>query len=196
LVAALELVSEVGAQGFSLREVARRAGVTHAAPYRHFASKESLVAALCEDGFNMMLKHMHDAMHAAGEDPLARFQAAAMGYLKFAVTCASHFRLMFGANSVNREQYPTLLDASHKGLAIVMDLVKACQRAGYFRTQQSSLELSLAGWSTVHGLASLYVDGQLRNLSLQLGDLETMGQLVAKAMLDGLFEPSHRSAAV
>ncbi|MHB2017045.1 MAG: TetR/AcrR family transcriptional regulator [Candidatus Xenobia bacterium] len=189
--ATLELIGEVGVHGFSLREVARRADVTHAAPYRHFASKEELIAAICEEGFGLMQESMSSAIASADPDPLERFQAAGTGYLRFALTYPSHCRLMFGGNSVDRKNYPALQKASRSAFDMVRELVKACQVAGYFRAQ-SSVELALASWALGHGLASLYLEGQLGTISDQLGDLETMGHIVGNVLQQGLLEKHDR----
>ena len=68
----------------ALRLVARRAGVSQAAPYRHFASKEAILAAVAEDGFRSLIAAMRESVAARGEDPLGRLRAVGLGYVTFA----------------------------------------------------------------------------------------------------------------
>src|SRR6185369_11386433 len=84
--AGLKLLGERGVEGLSLRAAAELAGVSHAAPYRHFADKDALVAAIAEEGFRLLTRRMRDEIDASGSnDALARLQASAIGYVSFAV---------------------------------------------------------------------------------------------------------------
>src|SRR4051794_27635084 len=109
--AAVALLAEGGAAAVTLREVARRAGVTHAAPYRHFADKAALLAAVAEEGF----RALHDAVARAGaeapDDPLARLAASGQAYLRFAMSHPAHYRVMFGPDVAARE-HPELEGAA------------------------------------------------------------------------------------
>jgi AcrR family transcriptional regulator len=92
--AALELLERHGSDGVTLREAARIAGVTHAAPYRHFADKTALLAAAALEGARGMLDRM--MMARADADPLSRLQALGVAYVTYAVEHPSYFRLMYG----------------------------------------------------------------------------------------------------
>ena len=94
LDASLNLIREVGPGAFTLREVARRAGVSHNAPYRHFRDKEELLAALAAEGFDRLT----DAMTKAAEpatSALDRFRSSGRGYVEFALRYPQHFAVMF-----------------------------------------------------------------------------------------------------
>src|SRR5688572_32508569 len=86
LDASLALVQEQGIQALSLREVARKAGVSHNAPYHHFPDKSSLMAAICQEGFEGLAREMAAARAAAGDDPRARMEACGQSYVRFALS--------------------------------------------------------------------------------------------------------------
>ena len=88
-------LSEHGAQNLSLRELARQVGVSHAAPRRHFADKQSLLDALAQDGFERLGQELRAAMEAAGSDFHARLLAFAQTYVRFATQHAALLELMF-----------------------------------------------------------------------------------------------------
>lgn len=146
LAAAAQLLDEGGAALISLREVARRAGVSHNAPYRHFADRDSLLAALAEDGFRELGRRM-DAETGG---------LAALGqcYVRFALEQPGRFALMFGAG-LDKTRYPQLQQAA---LALYRRLAQAVHETAPAREAEVA---TLAAWSLVHGLAQLLLDRQL-----------------------------------
>jgi len=156
--AALDILDEEQNWEFTLREVARRAGVSHAAPYKHFADKRDLLAAVAAVGF----ERLGGAMAAVAEsesDPLARFGKMGEAYVAFAVAHPAHFRLMFGptlADSPNAA-LRTHAEAAYQGLR---SAVQHCADAGRLPAQDVNLQ-TLAAWSQVHGLAMLLIDGRV-----------------------------------
>ena len=153
--ASLALIAEEGFGALSLREVARRAGVTHAAPYRHFADKEALLAAVAEEGFRAMTAGMHARM-ARHEAPGERLVACGVAYVLFAVEHPAHFRVMFGPHFTR----PPPLAAPGGELdsfGLLVSTLAQAQRAGEVR-EGDAQELALGCWSLVHGLSSLLVD--------------------------------------
>jgi AcrR family transcriptional regulator len=160
LDAALDLIAGVGPGGFTLREAARTAGVTHAAPYRHFASKQDLLAAVAEEGFRALHGAMTRAIEAAGSVPLERLRALGLAYVRHAVEHPSHFRVMFGPEVGDKTAYPGLVEAGRATLGLLHDSVHGCQRTGEVRSGDPD-RMAVALWSLVHGLAALLVDGQV-----------------------------------
>jgi AcrR family transcriptional regulator len=158
--AALELVRTEGAEGLTLRAAARRAGVSQAAPYRHFADKDALLAAVAEEGFRAMVAAMGAALAAAGDEPLARFRALGQAYVGFARGHRSHLRVMFGREVADRAAYPGLQEAAGAAFRLLVDAIADCQRAGLVRAGDPE-ELAVSAWSMVHGFSALLVDGQL-----------------------------------
>lgn len=158
--AALRLVETEGAEALTLRAAARKAGVSQAAPYRHFANKQALLAAVAEEGFRAMSQAMRRASTPHTADPLGRFRAQGLAYIEFATTHPAHYRVMFGRAMADKSAYPSLRAASGETFGLLVEAIRDCQRAGLVRAGDPE-ELALGAWSAVHGLSSLAADGQL-----------------------------------
>jgi AcrR family transcriptional regulator len=142
--AARAILEEEGLGALSLRSVARRAGVSHAAPYRHYASREALLAALAVEGYGELREAIAKAAAAPGGRPdrIAHIGAA---YMRFAVHHGGLMRLMFGSEFLDRTQFAGLTEASdligHEVGVAVSDPI-----------------LGLAVWAAIHGLAALVLE--------------------------------------
>ena len=158
---ALKQIAEHGAQTLSLREVARAAGVTHGAAYRHFRNKESLLACIAEQGFRQLSATMRAAAQAAAPDSLDMLRATGMGYLDFATSHASHLQVMFGGLIKSHEPYPGLLEASQAAYQDLQGAVRRGIQSGRLAAPSEQVA-AVAAWSLVHGLALLAASGQLR----------------------------------
>lgn len=181
IAAALQLIQESGYQAFTLRELARRAGVSHAAPYRHFPDKQSLLASVAEEGFHALAAASLASMSGTS-DALQRLHRCGVAYLQFAASHPAHFRVMFGTALVCEGRYPDLQQAGQGAFAVLLDAMKACQSAGLLRDDDVQT-LALAAWSLVHGLAMLCLDGHLgsanpEDLAAQVLPLLQQGLLV------------------
>ncbi|MFO0614989.1 MAG: TetR/AcrR family transcriptional regulator [Polyangiaceae bacterium] len=155
---ALEVLAKEGAEALTLREVARRLGVTSAAPYHHFADKEAILAAVAEEGFLALVEAMKPPPSA--KKPIARLRSQGMGYVKFAVEHPAHYRVMFG-RLVDIPKYPSLHAAADQAFEALVGSIVAAQAAKAIRPGDA-VEHALLAWSTVHGLAMLWIDGALR----------------------------------
>ena len=152
LLAALQLIAEVGPGNFTLREVARRAGVSHNAPYRHFRDKDELIAAVAGQGFRELNKTMLDAarLSTSAIDSLKR---AGLAYVEFALRRPEHFTVMFDSQD-RRGKSSDATEAGEQAFATLVTLVKSCQDEG--RLPSGDLHrLALLAWSMVHGVAKL-----------------------------------------
>ncbi|HSE40939.1 MAG TPA: TetR/AcrR family transcriptional regulator, partial [Acidobacteriota bacterium] len=105
---AAKLVAEHGAGSVSLREVARAAGVSHAAPYHHFKDKNGLLAAVAEEGFRRFDTYQERALRAAPSEPSERLRALGRAYVRFALSNPHFFRVMFRDDLIKSEDYPSL----------------------------------------------------------------------------------------
>lgn len=157
---ALELVEANDVSSLTLREVARRAGVTHGAPYHHFRNKAALLAALAEEGYRALYTEQLQAAAKAGPDPVARLQAIGIAYVRFAVHHPGHFRVMFGTDPAGWSDYPSLLEAVQLPLVLLTSTADEIKRSKAVSLRPSDFVLS--SWAMVHGLATLWVDGPLR----------------------------------
>jgi AcrR family transcriptional regulator len=160
--AGLKMLEEDGVDGLSLRGAAELAGVSHAAPYRHFRDKDELVAAVAEAGFRLLTSHMRDAVAGRGGDVLSRLRAAAEGYVSFAVAHPATFRTIFGGAvcGEGEERPATLQQAGDEAYRVLRDLIAEGIERGRLRAEDPD-HLALAAWSIVHGLGMLMIEGQI-----------------------------------
>jgi AcrR family transcriptional regulator len=158
--AGLKLLGEGGVPALSLRAAAQLAGVSHAAPYRHFKDKEALLAAIAEEGFRLLTRRMKEEVEARGGDVLERLRASAVGYVAFAVDHPGYFRVTFGGAPCAPGTYPGLDEAGTEAYGVLRGLIVEGIEAGRLRAGDPD-QLALAAWSQVHGLGMLIIDGQV-----------------------------------
>jgi len=145
------ILEEQGVAGLSLREAARRAGVSHNAPYRHFSDRDALLAALAAEGFAELGRVLESAAVQGG--PRARGEA----YVRFALERPQRFRLMFGG-MLRLDAHPALREAASRSYQA---LVRAFEPlAG----PQAAPTAAAAAWALVHGLAQLLLDGHFADV--------------------------------
>ena len=156
LEAALQMLKRTGSGSLSLREVARQAGVSHQAPYHHFASREHLLAALATEGFDQLATQI-ERLQSAARNPLEAAQETGVRYVTFAASNPERFRLMFGGEIGARAPYPDLESASRRVFALLLRPFGLARGEG--RGAPNAVVLTL--WSSVHGLAALAVDKQV-----------------------------------
>ncbi|WP_431305040.1 TetR/AcrR family transcriptional regulator [Sediminicoccus sp. BL-A-41-H5] len=142
LDAADALLDEGGDGAVSLREAARRAGVSATAAYRHFADKEALLAAVALRGFEAFGAAMQEAVAAGDASP---YVARGRAYLRFALARPGRFRLMFGPLLARAGDHPALLAASKAAF-------------GALQANAADRDSAIRSWGMVHGLAHLMLD--------------------------------------
>ncbi|MFY9527392.1 MAG: TetR/AcrR family transcriptional regulator [Candidatus Acidiferrales bacterium] len=158
LKAAIGLIAEVGPAGFTLREVARRAGVSHNAPYRHFQDKDDLMAAVATEGFRELTRAMLDAAERQPE-ALERLKLSGLAYVAFALRRPEHFAVMFDA-PVFKRKHPESAAAAEQAFGTLVSFVERCQEEGRLPSGDP-LKHALLAWSLVHGIAKLAITGRL-----------------------------------
>lgn len=167
LLDAAEAVLDRGGQAvLSLREVARAAGVSHNAPYRHFADREALLAALAAEGFARLAAALSDAAAAAPEG--GRLRAAGHAYLRFARAHRALYLLMFGPE-IRKPAHPALAEAAGAAMAALRAAGEADRGTdgpgtdgrGGAGDARGARHAAVGAWALVHGLAHLIADGQL-----------------------------------
>ncbi len=166
LDAALQLVAERGTPDFTLREVARKAGVSHNAPYHHFADKAELVATLTIEGFQTLEQAVHLTYEQTAGTPLERTLAISGTYLRFALENPAVFSLMFRPELRQSshdvlEFDETVKKAAEATVQILLDGIAASQQAGLLTTKLSVDILALTLASTMHGLTVMFLDNLL-----------------------------------
>jgi AcrR family transcriptional regulator len=158
LETSIRLIAEIGPSAFTLREVARRAGVSHNAPYRHFNDKDSLLAAVAAQGYC----ELNDAMLQAANrhsDALDRLKHAGLAYIAFALRRPEHFTVMFDA-PFSKQTHPEAAGASERAFSTLLGFVKHCQDQRLL-PPGPPLQFALLAWTMVHGIAKLATTGRL-----------------------------------
>jgi len=155
--AARAILERDGLPALSLRAVARRAGVSQAAPYHHFPDKDALLAALGAEGFDGLDQAMRERMKGL-RDPGQRLVASGVGYVAFAVENPALFRIMFGASMRGVGAHPERSAAGERAYATLEKAVQAT--LGDKVGEPGAMALAcLRAWSLAHGLAKLLVEG-------------------------------------
>jgi AcrR family transcriptional regulator len=169
LDAAIESISTSGSAALSLRELSRRAGVSHAAPIHHFGDKAGVLTALAAEGYDLLADEL-----ATGND----FVEAGVAYVRFAVTHKAHFEVMFRPDTYHHDD-PAVVAARERAS-------QALTSGVHTRTTHTGHEARLTGiaaWSLVHGFATLWLTGALPD---DLGeDLDAVARDVAARLFAG-----------
>src|SRR5262249_19035197 len=151
-------------KGFTLTETARRAGVSAAAPYRHFADKAELLATVAEQGFLELHADLVAAAKAVTE-PKDRVVELGRVYVRWAITHPDRYQVMFGAE-IAKADHPSLAIAAEQAFGDLLDAITRCQEAGIVDGQDPR-EIAAPLWSLVHGVASLAIGGELRAVGIK-----------------------------
>jgi AcrR family transcriptional regulator len=182
VAAAEEILAERGVEGFTLREAARRAGVSHAAPAHHFGDARGLLTAVAAAGF-ARLAEVERAAAAAENNPAARLVAIGLSYIKFALAHPALFRLMFHSNQIDRAS-DRIRGPGRASFDVMQDALATARgrtSAGLIPPEAARDPLVLRQWAIVHGLATLAVEGRLG----PLGATQKRFLAAARAALEG-----------
>jgi AcrR family transcriptional regulator len=159
LEAAVATLDERGADGLSLREVARRAGVSHAAPAHHFNDKAGLLTAVATEGFGMLVTYLAAARPGGAGQPADQLAALGRAYAQFAEQNPGRFEVMFRPGLVRADD-PALQQAGDAAFGVLRQHIAACQRRGW-REREPADALAGAAWALAHGIAVLRMQGSL-----------------------------------
>lgn len=186
--AALEILSETQSTEFSLRELARRAGVSHNAPYKHFADKRDLLAAVSAAGFDLLAKSLSEASRGKSS-ARTRLMAMARSHVRHGVENPALYRLMFGGylNTGGGEIRPVVeIAAAEKLRALLEDTIVDGALGGPVpRTARNATKIDsaiLTYWAQIHGLTLLLIDGLVGPQSR----VDELAERAIQALIDGL----------
>lgn len=162
LEASIALMNEGGLGALSMREVARRAGVSHQAPYHYFPDRGAILAELAGEGFDKLTEALNQAF-SARSDPAGRTRALGEAYVRFALGHPEVFRLMFRCEMVDLASYPAAKEKADRCFEFVAGALGAGGAGDMASGTMGSAELVpvIALWSTAHGLATLILEGKL-----------------------------------
>jgi AcrR family transcriptional regulator len=168
IAASLSLIAKHGVQGLALSDAARLAGVSVAAPYRHFKDKEALLAEIAREGFVMFRDGLVKALQTHPEDKVERLVEMGVAYVNFGLRHRAHFKVMW-EGGFSKDKFPEVKEIAHQAYLLLegaaLDLLPSAPRD----RQQA---LVAAAWTTVHGFASLALEKELDVVgSKQYGEL-------------------------
>jgi len=163
--AGIKILSKEGVGGLSLRKVAKKAGVSHSAPYAHFTDKQALIAAISTEGFKQLYSEMDEAVSSYASDPKRQLVEGAWAYLQFAMNNTDTFHIMFSDVLEKEKDYPAFVEISRSTFERVVDIIRACQAAGVLRPAPPEM-MALAVWGQLHGIISLVLEGQVSHVVL------------------------------
>lgn len=194
VAAALTALEQDGPAALTLRGLARSAGVSATAVYRHFANKDDLMAAIATEGFEGLSKEMSQRLaDEPGADALRRLMILGEGYSSYAMSHPAHYRLMFGKRMVDKDDYPALARAAAHSYGMLENAVAEAVAEGQLPDAPVPL-LSTMAWSLIHGLSTLHNDGMLNAPQLPQGPAlgATLTRMLALSLrqLDASSQPA------
>lgn len=153
---ALDIISTDGAEAVSMREVARRAGVSHQAPYHYFGDRAGIFAAISEEGFRSFTNEFRKALELPGDVAANCLRA----YVSFAMNHRGHYRVMFRSDICGIHTHEDTMTAADGAFLALLDLADAVTPE---RDPADAMALPIALWAQAHGLATLIIDSPLLN---------------------------------
>lgn len=177
---ALETIRAEGVAGLTLREIGSRLGVSRTALYRHFADKAALLEAVATEGFRTLRQNLVAAWEEGGRGP-AGFDAMGAAYLRFAVANPSHYRVMFGGFVEPKVRQPELAAEGAGAFQALVDALTALQRDRLVRTDDV-VTMARFVWAVVHGVAMMFIDGQLR----EQGEIDRLSEYAIERLRTGI----------
>jgi AcrR family transcriptional regulator len=161
LKASLALIEEGGLDRLSMREAARKAGVSHQTPYYYFGDREAILAAIAGEGFSKLGQCLARAATQAGSEPAKAVEAMGRAYVEFALRHPAYFQAMFRADAVPLHRYP---DARQRGDEAFGKLVEGIGKAFANQPAEVRQTIAIGCWAMVHGLATLILEGSLSRI--------------------------------
>ncbi len=182
--AALSLIGEKGPAGFTFAEAARAAGVSAAAPYRHFRDRDALLAEVAKLGFETFAERLKLAWNDGAPTPQAAFRSVGRAHLSFAREHPAYFSAMFESGLAPAD-YPELREASDRAFAVLRDACEEVTATLPVEKRPPALMMALHIWSLSHGIASLFARGDRarRPIPMEPEDLLEAATLI---YMDGL----------
>lgn len=185
LCAARDLLEENNIASLSLRAVAKRVGVSHSAPYRHFKDKESLLAGIAGQGFKELTEQMREATELHPEDPGAQLQEAGHRYVQLVAKNPQCVQLMFGGILPCDDTYPELRESGNIAFNTLKMIIEEGQARGMFKKGDVEI-MALVAWSGIHGLSLLFISGSLDRAIAAPIDVQPLTTAVTAMLLSGL----------
>lgn len=178
---AAAMIAEGGAGSVTMRALGRRLGVSRAAAYRHFEDKTALLVAVAATGFSRLRKRLEAVYEGAQPSDVERIRRMGEEYVRFALENPAYYRLMYGREGLARGDVPELREAGNALFEQLVDVIRVHQASGDLKRQDPRAQAYVA-WGSVHGLASLLIDGQI----LTAVDVDGLIRQTTHTVLDGM----------
>jgi len=163
--AGIQILSKEGLGGLSLRRVAKKAGVSHTAPYAHFADKQALIAAISTEGYHLLYEQLASAVETNQGNPQNMLIEVGWAYVQFALKDPELFKVMFSGVIEQEKDYPDFREISQKNFQLLVGRVKNYQETGLLAPEPADM-VAVRLWSLVHGFIMLLLEGQISHTLL------------------------------
>jgi AcrR family transcriptional regulator len=160
IAAGADVLAREGVAALSLRRVAQKAGVSHAAPYAHFADKQALIAAISSEGFRRLYDALGECARKYAREPVRLLVESAWVYVQFALESPDQFKVTMSGVLEREKDYPEFVALSHQTFERLVAITAACQQGGVLRDGPPEL-MAVSTWGAVHGMVSLLLEQQL-----------------------------------
>ncbi|MEQ8350801.1 MAG: TetR/AcrR family transcriptional regulator [Leptospiraceae bacterium] len=185
LESGVQIIQLEGIHGLTLSKVARKQGVSAAAVYRHYESKEALLAAIAAQGFDALREALDQNLSKPIADTRVFFRRCVEAYVDLALSRPRHYDLMFGGIIPDQSRYPELYRAGQSAFQRLIESIRICQRRGLFRKRKPII-MAFHVWSTMHGFAMLHNSGQNPLQPRETADLRSQIGLMVQLLRRGL----------
>jgi len=173
ITAGLEILSEKGIEGLSLRNVAKKIGVSHTASYNHFPDKQALLAAISTAGHEHLHQILLDTFEKTKHSSSHVISEIAWAYLQFALDNPAKFKLMFSGALEEERAHPEYVEISMKNISLLEEIIIYCQNKG--QLMEGKVEIvAIKLWSSVHGFTNLILEDQFPKEYLQDQNLKDL----------------------
>lgn len=177
VAATIEIIEERGVEHVSVREAAKRAGVSPGAPFRHFRSKTALMTAVAEQAMTRLTEAVAAARaHADSADPLAAFEAIGHGYLRWAMANPTHFAIISSRTLIDFPSSELLRDQNDALRRQMIDLLTQARERSQIAGDPDFDDLVLGARALVYGLARMAIDGHFPEWNVTAPSSDAMHQ--------------------
>ncbi|WP_426436108.1 TetR/AcrR family transcriptional regulator [Bradyrhizobium genosp. P] len=194
--AAMQLVGEGGPEAVSVREAARRAGVSPGAPFRHFPSRDALMNAVAEEAQRRFRAEIEAVLADAPlDDPLARFRRLGMAYLRWAMNNPTHFEIISNRRYFEHERSAAVTSDNAELIALTERLLAEAFSAGQLRAGDLK-QVQIAGRALVYGFARMHIDGHLPRWGVTDAEVEPTAAGIIDLFIAGIANRAASAAKV